>query len=76
MFNSPFSMVVAIVLIGCIYALLDSHLKTRRKEADAAAVGADDETRERIEQLEHRVRVLERIVTDSGTDLRREIDNL
>ena len=35
-----------------------------------------DETRETIAQLEHRVQVLERIVTDSGNDLKREIDRL
>ena len=75
MFN-PFSMVVAIVLIGCLYALGDAYLKTRREEANAAASGADDSTREKIEQLEHRIRVLERIVTDDGHDLRREIDRL
>ena len=36
----------------------------------------DDETRDTIAQLEHRVQVLERIVTDSGNDLKREIDRL
>lgn len=75
MFN-PFSMVVAIVLIGCLYALGDSWLRTRRAEAEAASGGTDEDTREKIEQLEHRVRVLERIVTDDGNDLRREIDRL
>ena len=73
---NPFSMVVAIVLIGCLYSLGETWLKTRRREADVAAQGMDDETRETIAQLEHRVRVLERIVTDSGHDLRREIDSL
>lgn len=76
MFSSPFSMVVAIVFIGCLYGLADSWLKTRRKEAELSGQPGDDETRNRIEQLEHRVRVLERIVTDSGDDLRREIDRL
>lgn len=75
MFN-PFSMVVAIVLIGCLYSLGESYLKTRRREADTAAQGMDDETRTTISQLEHRVQVLERIVTDSGNDLKREIDRL
>jgi hypothetical protein len=75
MFN-PFSMVVAIVLIGCVYSLGESYLKTRRREADVASQGMDDETRQTIAQLEHRVQVLERIVTDSGNDLKREIDRL
>ena len=73
---NPFSMVVAIVLIGCLYSLGETWLKTRRSEADAAVKGMDDETRETIAQLEHRVQVLERIVTDSGNDLKREIDRL
>ncbi len=71
---NPFSMVVAIVLIGCLYSLGETWLKTRRSEADAAAKGMDDETRDTIAQLEHRVPVLERSVTDSGNDLKREID--
>ena len=73
---NPFSMVVAIVLIGCLYSLGETWLKTRRSEADAAVKGMDDETRETIAQLEHRVQVLERIITDSGNDLKREIDRL
>lgn len=73
---NPFSMVVAIVLIGCLYSLGETWLKTRRSEAEASAKGMDDETRDTIAQLEHRVQVLERIVTDSGNDLKREIDRL
>lgn len=75
MFN-PFSTFVAIVLIGCLYSLGESYLKTRRSEADAAAQGMDEGLRETIAQLEHRVQVLERIVTDSGNDLKRQIDGL
>ena len=75
MFN-PFSMVVAIVLIGCLYSLGESYLKTRRQELDHASRGMDDDTRQTIAALEHRVQVLERIVTDSGNDLKREIDRL
>ena len=76
MFNSPFSMVVAIVLIGCIYSLVDNYLKRRGHDRDAPAPGPDAETLEIIERLEHRVTVLERIVTDSGYNLKREIDEM
>ena len=58
--NSPFSMVVAIVFIG-------------RADKDT---GASDETLELIGRLEHRIEVLERIVTDEGNNLKREIDRL
>ncbi|NNF49321.1 MAG: hypothetical protein HKN65_05660, partial [Woeseiaceae bacterium] len=35
-----------------------------------------DETLAHIEELEERIRVLERIVTENRTDLKREIDGL
>ncbi len=76
MFNSPFSMVVGIVLISCVYSLVQTYLKSRQSAPAEAGSAASDETLELIAKLEHRVQVLERIVTDSGTDLKREIDRL
>jgi hypothetical protein len=46
-----------------------------RSEKKANDVMADDELA-KLDQLEERIRVLERIVTESKSDLRREINSL
>mgnify|MGYP001800528693 CR=1 FL=1 len=76
MFNSPFSMVVGIVLIGCIYSLVQSYIDSRKNAQPDPGQSASDETLELIAKLEHRVEVLERKVTDSGYNLKRELDQL
>ena len=62
-------MVVIIVFLSIMASMFSSWLKHRRKDVTPA----DDA---RIERLEERVRVLERIVTDSGYDLRRQFRDL
>jgi len=47
-------------------------MKTREKQNDPEL----EETLAHIEQLEERIRVLERIVTENRTDLKSEIDRL
>ncbi len=47
-------------------------MKDRKKENDPDL----EESIAKIEKLEERIRVLERIVTEHKYDLRREIDNL
>ncbi|MEL7296028.1 MAG: hypothetical protein AAGJ86_00125 [Pseudomonadota bacterium] len=75
--SNPFSMVVAIVFIGCIYSIVTHYIDSRAKSREAGADSAgNDEVIRIIESLEHRIVVLERIVTDSGYSLKREIDNL
>lgn len=66
--------VVCIVLIGCATAVILNYLETRKgnEKRDASI----DETLAQMDALEERVRVLERIVTESKIDLRREIDKL
>ncbi len=77
MISSPFSMVVAIVFIACFFSLATRYVDARSKVSeDDGDRGASDETLELISRLEHRIQVLERIVTDSGTNLKREIDRL
>ena len=66
---NPFEMVVIIVFLSVIASMYSSWLKHRRKDR----APADDE---RVARLEERVRVLERIVTDSGYDLRRQFRDL
>jgi len=74
-----FEFVVTIVAISLIYSAFmalirarhrKSHLKDEELEADRLA------DRERLEDLEERVSVLERIVTDKKSALRRQFSDL
>lgn len=69
---NPFEMVVIIVFLCVIASMYKSRLNNKRKQA----APANEERFARLEQLEERVRVLERIVTDSGYDLRRQFRDL
>lgn len=83
MFDNPFSMVVAIVLITAIAGVLrakykaehgiveDEHGEPRRLvDPDAGRM------REEIKQLKDRIAVLERIATDKSNRLEDEIEAL
>jgi len=66
--------VLCIVAIVCTAGIVKEYLKTRARKEER---GVDaNETIAEMEVLEERVRVLERIVTESKIDLRREIDKL
>lgn len=62
-------MVVIIVFLSIAASMFSSWLKHKRRDPSPA-----DE--KRLARLEERVRVLERIVTDSGEDLRRQFRDL
>lgn len=67
--------VVCIVAIVFTADTIQKYLKMKNqkeKNQDAEL----DETLAHVERLEERIRVLERIVTEDKTDLRREIDRL
>lgn len=66
-----FEMVVIIVTLSLIGSMYSSWLKHKRKAAESPPADQD-----RIARLEERVRVLERIVTDSGYELRRQFRDL
>ncbi|MDJ0922429.1 MAG: hypothetical protein QNI84_14970 [Henriciella sp.] len=75
--DSPFTMVVLIVLISVGAGVVNNWLKMR------ANSGMDEETRVRMEDLERevirlreRVKVLEKITTDKDSHLRDEIARL
>lgn len=72
--NSPFTMVFMIILVVIIADLIKGYMKRRDK------TGLDDkevrETLARMDLLEDRIQVLERIVTESRYDLKKQIDNL
>jgi hypothetical protein len=70
---APFLMVIGIVWVT-------SHAKLEEKRIAANAAAKDSPANlaalERVEELEDRVRILERIVTDGGYDLARKIEAL
>lgn len=66
--------VICIVAIACTASVLREYFRTRATKDER---GADaDESLAQMEVLEDRIRVLERIVTESRFDLRQEIDRL
>lgn len=71
---SMWGAVVAIVAIVMIAQTMQefSRSRARKKSSDAGS----GELQSRIDALEERVRVLERIVTEDKHDLRREINRL
>ncbi len=71
---SSYVFVIAIVAIGCATAVVNRYLQTRGARAEDNQ--AIDETLAQLQALEERIRVLERIVTESRVDLKREIDRL
>lgn len=72
---SVFEMVAVIVVIGCVTGVINNWLKIRQK---SAVIQNDhlDEALDRIEDLEERIRVLEKVVTDDRYELKRQLDAL
>ncbi|GAK34482.1 MULTISPECIES: hypothetical protein [Iodidimonas] len=74
-----FEMVVLIVLIATIGEVLKNRNKTKNRMQDLESrlkeLGVADQL-QRIDQLEERVRTLERIATDKGARLSAAIDGL
>ena len=66
--------VVCIVAIVFTADTIQKYLKMKNQEKNRDP--ELDETLAHIEELEERIRVLERIVTENRTDLKREIDRL
>jgi hypothetical protein len=79
---NPFEMVVIIVVVGCIAGVVNNAIKAsaekRESRKTAGASAEADQLRDQIVTLEERIRVLERIITDSNgrDDLRRQFRDL
>lgn len=73
--NSPFTMVFLIVVVVILADLVKSWLK-RDGGKDGADEEVVEETMSRLDLLEERIRVLERIVTENRYDLKKQIDSL
>lgn len=63
--------IVLLVAVVLGAGLIREYLRNQR-----ASEQADAEARSRIDELERRVQVLEKIVTDDGYDLKREFEKL
>jgi hypothetical protein len=78
---NPFEMVVIIVFLGIVASVINNLIQafaTNRKESTEGTSREADELREQIVTLEDRIRVLERIVTDTSgrENLRRQFRDL
>ena len=74
--NSTLYFVVWIVAIVMFANVIQSYFKHKSKKPDAEADAELEETLAKIDVLEERIRVLERIVTENRFDLKKEIDDL
>ena len=73
MWDHPFMpiafMVICIVFLGTMTSVITEWLKTRRKELDSRTSVDTHKMQAEIDRLSERVRVLERLATDSDTAL-------
>ncbi len=75
--DSPFTMVVLLVLIAGGAGVIKTWIKTRGdREADEETQAKSFRLRKDVERLTERVRVLETIATDKDERLREEIRRL
>jgi hypothetical protein len=77
---NPLEMVVIIVFLGVVGSVINNLISARqdRREASQNSVREADELRDHIIDLEDRIKVLERIITDSSgrEDLKRQFREL
>ena len=66
--------ILMVVAIGCATGIITEYLRTKRHREEKD--GDVSETIAQLDALEERIRVLERIVTESKYDLKKEIDRL
>lgn len=82
MFDNPFSMVVAIVLITAIASVLRARYGYHRRRGRNLESGGDStaaenrQLRDEVKQLRDRLAVLERITVEKENSLEREIEAL
>jgi hypothetical protein len=68
--------VLAILFFILLFKLIDSYVKSRSNRRDTEVEQSAHSALAQIAELEERVRVLERIVTDDGFDVRRQFRDL
>jgi hypothetical protein len=70
---NPFELAFAIVALVLVFKLLKTTMERKTSRQDDAV---NAELQERLNQVEERVRVLERIVTDERHDLKQQFRDL
>jgi hypothetical protein len=69
-----FTFVFLTITVVMCAKLIQTHIENRGKNRSADE--ATDETMLKIDRLEERIQVLEKIITEDRYDLKRRIDNL
>ena len=72
--NGVFTFVFLVVSVVMFAGLVETWLKQRANKAEAGE--SMNDAMAKIDLLEERIRVLERIVTENKFDLKQQIDNL
>lgn len=72
----PFEMIVAIVAIACAAGVLRNWVENRNKVSTTELDERMGERVQRLEDMERRLQVLEKIVTDRRYDLKAELHEL
>jgi hypothetical protein len=70
---NPFEFVIAIIVLSFIYKLLDVWMRQKAGRRSDETAG---QILQRLGDVEERVRVLERIVTDERFDLKQQFKDL
>ena len=74
---SSFEFVLGLIGIIFGYKLISMYLEQRTaRKSESAERKLDDDVTGRLNELDNRVQVLERIVTDRRSDLNREFEDL
>src|SRR5262249_215786 len=74
--TNPFEFVITIILIPFVYKLVSMWIRSREHRRTAADESVNSDLLQRLGQLEERVRVLERIVTDERFELKQQFKDL
>lgn len=75
--NNPFfEFVIVIIALSFVYRLIAAWMRNRQYRSSDESASANAVLVQRLEQLEERVRVLERIVTDERFDLKQQFKDL
>jgi cell division protein FtsL len=70
--------VIVCVVFGILYEMYKKHLEFKTKTLKHSKVSDEqsDQLKEQVDKLTERVQVLEKIVTDEGYQVQKEINNL
>jgi adenine-specific DNA methylase len=73
---NPFEFVIVIIVLSFLYKLVSLALQNKHQSRNREDEAANGELLKRLEEVEERVRVLERIVTDERFDLKQQFKDL